>query len=399
MYQHPSQLRVANVRRAFRLLLAGGPCSRAELARQSGLSPVTAGKLVDGMLAEGLVEEVDAAVDSSPAASVMGRPPQLVGLSRRWRLPVVEIGVRSTSVRCVSLGQAPSADVDAPPAGATFRTPSSARAFLAAARRAKASLRIGRSSAVLVSVPGVLDAEGSEILFSPNLRWTKGRHLLDGIGRLFGARVCAVQEIQALALGQLATGRGPESFVLVDFADGVGGAVVAGGQLLHGPQPLCGEIGHTGVYGNRRRCGCGSVGCLETLASRGGILASFRTARRNPKATWEACARHVAGHGLEPWLASTIDAAATTVAGALNLLGSSEIVLSGEFLGWHPDLLGAFSRRVQEHALIGRFGRLRCQLAPRRRLLGLVAAAADRVLLPEPARVVSSAEREAAATA
>src|SRR5687768_6524440 len=44
----------------------------------------------------------------------------------------------------------------------------------------------------------------------------------------------------------------------------------------------------------------------------------------------------------------------------------------------------AFQERIRDHALLGRFGRLSCHAAPRRRELGLVAAAADRVLLPEP---------------
>jgi predicted NBD/HSP70 family sugar kinase len=252
---------------------------------------------------------------------------------------------------------------------------------------------------VLVSVPGVLSADAEEILFSPNLRWTNGRELLASIGRIFGTRTCAVQEIQALALGHVALGGGPDSFVLVDFGDGVGGAVVSAGQLLHGPQPLCGELGHTGVFGNRRRCGCGAVGCLETLVSRGGILQSYRTRRRRPDAPWTECARHVASHGVEPWLAPSIDAAATVIAGALNLVGSADLVLTGELPALHPEVLVAFERRVQEHALVGRFARLTCHLAARRRILGLVAAAADRVLLPEPAMpaaeldVLSSSDR------
>jgi hypothetical protein len=48
-------------------------------------------------------------------------------------------------------------------------------------------------------------------------------------------------------------------------------------------------------------------------------------------------------------------------------------------------VLAAFEKRVQEHALVGRFGRLTLHLAARRRMLGLIAAAADRVMLPEPA--------------
>jgi predicted NBD/HSP70 family sugar kinase len=410
MYQHPSQLRVANVHRAFRMLLARGPCSRAELARRNGLSPVTAGKVVDGMLSEGWVEEVETrspargtplrGLPASDEASVMGRPPRLVALKSSIRFPVVEIGAVASSVRSVSLADAATCDVEQGCAdGANqvrFATPRSVASFVSELERARSALGIGRSRAVLVSVPGVLGADGCEIVFSPNLRWSNGKELIPRIGKAFQTRVCAVQEIQALALGHLALvpsegGSMPDSFVLVDFGDGVGGAVVTGGQLLHGPQPLCGEIGHTGVFGNRRRCGCGAVGCLETLVSRSGVLQSYRTRRRRPKATWSECARHIAAHGVEPWLAPSIDAAATVIAGALNLIGTADLVLTGDVPSLHPEILVAFERRVQEHALIGRFARLTCHLAPRRRTLGLVAAAAARILLPEPSIPVAEA--------
>ncbi|MBL9148598.1 MAG: ROK family protein [Phycisphaerae bacterium] len=382
MYRHPSHLRIANVRRTFRLLLARGPVSRAEVARASGLSGVTAGKVADEMIEAGLLEEIDAPPSSVPA---MGRPPRLLSLSRTLRLPIVELGVRECVVRSITLADAASpADVARGPIE-RFAMPRTPHAFFGELTKARRRLPRGASPAVLMSVPGVLSAASDEVLFSPNLQWTHGREVLERIGRTFDAPSCAVQEISALALGELAHNEGSDSFLLVDFGDGVGGAVVLADRLLQGPQPLCGEIGHTGLVGNRRRCGCGAVGCLETLVSRGGLLASFRTRRRAPKATWDDCVEHVAARGIEPWLATSIDAAATVIAGALNLIGVSELVVTGDLPALHPDVTALLDERVQAHALIGRFGRLVCRTAPRRRVFGLVTAAADRVLLAEPA--------------
>ena len=109
----------------------------------------------------------------------------------------------------------------------TFATPRSLAAFMAELARARTKVPTTklarRPRALLVSVPGVLAADeddgGSNILFSPNLRWSNGRELLARMGRAFRARVCAVQEIQALALGHIAAGAAPDSFVLVDFDD------------------------------------------------------------------------------------------------------------------------------------------------------------------------------------
>ena len=69
--------------------------------------------------------------------------------------------------------------------------------------------------------------------------------------------VLLVQEIRALALGHLTADPAAQDFLLVDFGEGVGGAIVLEGKLYSPSTPLSGELGHTPVPGNRRLCGCG----------------------------------------------------------------------------------------------------------------------------------------------
>src|SRR5688500_11683833 len=104
MYLRPTDLRDANIRRVFRALLARPRCSRAELARHTGLSGVTAGRVVDAMRESGLVEEVESPVSLTP---VMGRPPQMVALSSRPRFIAIEIGVRETRIAALPLARPP----------------------------------------------------------------------------------------------------------------------------------------------------------------------------------------------------------------------------------------------------------------------------------------------------
>jgi glucokinase len=49
---------------------------------------------------------------------------------------------------------------------------------------------------------------------------------------------------------------------------GVGGGCVYDGQIIHGKNSSCLEIGHFQVTSNGRLCGCGRRGCLETETSR-----------------------------------------------------------------------------------------------------------------------------------
>ena len=99
------------------------------------------------------------------------------------------------------------------------------------------------------------------------------------VRQVWAAPIGLVQNERALALGELGARADTDDFMLVDIAEGVGGALDAGWPPLSGPLPMSGEIGHTPIPGNARPCGCGGRGCLETLASERGMIQSHREAK------------------------------------------------------------------------------------------------------------------------
>ncbi|MGA8246708.1 MAG: ROK family transcriptional regulator, partial [Nocardioides sp.] len=76
-----AQLRTSNLRAITGLLRSGGPQSRADLARGSGLSRTTVSSLVAELLAAGLVVETEDR--GTPYKGGSGRPPLLVALALR----------------------------------------------------------------------------------------------------------------------------------------------------------------------------------------------------------------------------------------------------------------------------------------------------------------------------
>jgi predicted NBD/HSP70 family sugar kinase len=381
MYVNPASLRRAAERRVIRLLMAGSARSRAELARRSGISAVTVGKTVDHLVSAGLLRELERATKPPRrhGKTMMGRPPRLVTLEAVTpRFFAIELGVRETRVATL------------PVAGPTdsmwrksLKTPRTPNTFIARLGHACQTARIEQPWGILVSVPGVVNERENRILYSPNLHWTEGRSLLAKIGTLLGAGLCAVQEIRALALGCLARAEHDDSFILADFGDGVGSAVMSHGRLLEGPLPLTGEIGHTPVPGNTRACGCGGTGCLETLLSRRGLLQTHREQTGSADADWDSFIQHSRNQPLKPWLRRAIDAAATVVAGAVNVIGVRRVVLTGELIELGDAVVERFRKGINAAALWGRFGEVECRGAPRRRFLGLSIAAIQRILLPE----------------
>ncbi len=83
----------------------------------------------------------------------------------------------------------------------------------------------------------------------------------------------------AAALGELwfGLGRGRKNFLFISIRDGIGMGIVLNGELYRGTCGTAGEFGHITVDDHGPVCGCGNVGCLETLTS---VPALVRNAKK-----------------------------------------------------------------------------------------------------------------------
>jgi hypothetical protein len=98
----------------------------------------------------------------------------------------------------------------------------------------------------------------------------------------------------------------------------------------------------------------------------------------------------LAEHGLESWLAETLDTTAKVIAGALNVLGINRVIITGALTELPGFVFERLSTEIQKGALWARFGKVICQSAPHRRAAGLVAVGIDRLILPDNAAVQGS---------
>ena len=359
-----------------------GVASRADLAKSLGLSQPTSGKIVDQLLEIGVLEEIE--TPARPAGAEAETPPKLGRPGRQLQLAQstprfigIQLGVLETRLKLLPLG---SNGEDA----WTLRvpTPDSADAWLRQLRKAALRLRCEPLWGVLVSVPGIVDEKTDRVIFSPNLHWTEKVDLTALIGRAWSVPVVLVQEERALALGHQAMHPGGEDFLLVDVGEGVGGSVVVAGKLYLQALPMSGELGHTPVPGNLRPCGCGAIGCVETLISTRGLLQSFAAATGRPQPGWWALKAHVAEHGVPDWLADSLNATAGVIAGALNVIGLRRVVLTGSLNELPPVVFEHLCAAIRRGALWARFGEVKLEAAPRRRTAGLVAVGLDRLVVP-----------------
>jgi predicted NBD/HSP70 family sugar kinase len=128
-----------------------------------------------------------------------------------------------------------------------------------------------------VSVPGRVHPVTQKILLAPNLKW----HDFDLKGALekgLGLQVEIDNDANACLLSELWYGRleGVRNVVLVAVSEGIGTAIVSGGQLQTGFNGLAGEFGHIPIDAGGALCACGQRGCWETVASSRAALHAYR---------------------------------------------------------------------------------------------------------------------------
>ncbi len=116
--------------------------------------------------------------------------------------------------------------------------------------------------------PGPLDTESGIVLLTPNLGWVDyplRARLAEGLG----LPVVIDNDANCAVLGEWWCGaaRGTAHAIGFTIGTGIGGGIIIDGRLYHGASDCAGEIGHTTIDSNGRRCACGNYGCLEAYAS------------------------------------------------------------------------------------------------------------------------------------
>jgi glucokinase len=126
-----------------------------------------------------------------------------------------------------------------------------------------------------MGAPGPVDTKTGVIYNAVNLGWTEPFPLGDLIEVETSLQAVVDNDANCAALGEMwkGAGNGAKDLVCVTLGTGVGGGVIANGQIVQGVSGAAGEIGHiAAVPVGGSPCNCGKNGCLETVASATGIV-------------------------------------------------------------------------------------------------------------------------------
>ena len=123
--------------------------------------------------------------------------------------------------------------------------------------------------------PGAVNRENKTVTGAFNLNWAETQEVGSVIEKELGIPFAIDNDANVAALGERWVGAGANNpdVVFVTLGTGVGGGVIADGNLIHGVGGAGGEIGHIIVEAETGfECTCGNKGCLETVASATGVV-------------------------------------------------------------------------------------------------------------------------------
>jgi glucokinase-like ROK family protein len=225
--------------------------------------------VVEELLADGLVEEV------GRGQSTGGKAPILLDVPADARHMVgVDIGDTVITGAVVNLRGEIRHRIEVPLEGrdgdlALERLETLLEQLVATTERPLLGIGIG--------TPGLIDTSTGTVRWAVNLDW-RDLALAQHIQQRTGLAAYVVNDSHAAALAEFTFGGHPgaRSMVVVRVGRGIGAGIVLDGRLYQGDGFGAGEIGHTAVADNYRACRCGSIGCLETIASTRAVVQRAR---------------------------------------------------------------------------------------------------------------------------
>jgi predicted NBD/HSP70 family sugar kinase len=232
-----------------------GSISRAEIARETGLTKVTVSDVVAQMLSFDLLSE-----SAPPSSTGPGKPPVLLQLKRdHLRTIALDLSITDSVV----IG---SVDLYGQPfSRSQKRLDIQSPSELVESLRALIQEEIDSSPLMVlgigVGVPGVVDDEGIVIdgaalnLHNFDLRTALSDH--------FGIEVHVANDANAAAQADSLFGGAEQSSMLIRIANGVGSGLMLDGKPFLGSSFASGELGHVVVVREGAKCACGKRGCLE----------------------------------------------------------------------------------------------------------------------------------------
>ncbi|MDF5753892.1 ROK family transcriptional regulator [Spongiactinospora sp. TRM90649] len=368
----------------LRLIRSGEAVTRAEIGRVTGLSRPAVALRVGELLDHGLV------VEDTEGPSTGGRPPARLTFNAAGGVVLVaSLGAGRTQIAVCDLGAEVlartdvSIDVEEGP-GVVLPL------LMDTWERLLGDRPLSQVRGVGLGVPATVEfaagrTESARVMAS----WT-GLVIPPLIAGRFPVPVFVDNDVNAIAVGEhhAAYAGAVDDLLFVKVSTRIGAGVISGGAIMRGALGAAGEIGHIPVRdGGGVLCRCGSVDCLDSVASATAMLRVLRERGRDVSSVPDVVTLVRAGDAVT--MAVIRDAArklGEVVASAVNLLNPAVVVLGGDLAETFPQLVSGVREVVYRRSTALATRNLRIEpsrLGPGAGITGCALMVLDNILSPE----------------
>jgi predicted NBD/HSP70 family sugar kinase len=334
----PQLIRALNGRLLLGHIRELGPCSRAELARLSGLSKPTVSVALADAERAGLVRTAGQRIGRPGRSALLYEVRPEAGF-----ILGLDVGAQYLRGALADLAGGIRARCSARSRTTSVRGRVGELVGLADELSAAAGLSRGDITQTVIGSPGVYDPRRNAMALTGGLPGWDRPAVLTRLREAFGPSLVVENDVDAAALAERAHGHGHEvdSFAFISVGTGIGMGLVLGGQLVRGAHGVAGEIAYMPMSGGegtdpedaRRR------GALEASASAPAVVRAARRAGMRGQVS----ARRVFTAADEARLVARLLCAVVTV------IDPALIVLGGG-IGQAPGFAAEVTRRLWELA-------------------------------------------------
>ncbi|MFV0450611.1 MAG: ROK family protein [Vibrio sp.] len=261
---HIDHIKQVNAGRVYKLIDQKGPISRIDLSKESELAPASITKITRELIDAHLIHET-----TVQEAISRGRP--AVGLQTNnegWQFLSMRLGRGYLTIALHELGgevlidtkiEIHEIDQDDVLQRLLFEIEEFFQTYAS---------QLDRVTSIAITLPGLVNSEKGIVLQMPHYN-VSNLALGPEIYKATGLPVFIANDTRAWALAEKLFGHSQDvdNSILISIHHGLGAGIILDGRVLQGRNGNIGELGHIQIDRNGKRCHCGNIGCLETVAS------------------------------------------------------------------------------------------------------------------------------------
>lgn len=358
---HIDHIKQVNAGRVYKLIDQKGPISRIDLSKESELAPASITKITRELIEAHLIHET-----TVQEAISRGRP--AVGLQTNnegWQFLSMRLGRGYLTIALHELGgdvlidtkiDIHEIDQDDVLQRLLFEIDEFFQTY---------AEQLGRVTSIAITLPGLVNSDQGIVLQMPHYN-VENLALGPEIYKATGLPVFVANDTRAWALAEKLFGHSQDvdNSVLISIHHGLGAGIILDGRVLQGRHGNIGELGHIQIDPQGKRCHCGNIGCLETVASSQAIreqvaerIAAGEASSLSEKAHDEItiediCAAAAAGDPLAVDVVETLGRyLGSAIAIVINLFNPEKVLIGGVINQAKNVLYPAIQRCIEEQSL------------------------------------------------